>query len=183
LDQFGGGVVGQHNENLDEVFAPHIPKLYNAAAKVLRHHQDSEDALQDGLLAAFRHLHQFQGRSKLSTWLHRIVVNAALMKLRSRGPGVTMTSVDEELEGPAEQRRNPEQEYSENERSRILAEAISNMPNHYRIVVQMCDIDGLMEKEAAQMLGMLVSVVKSRRHRARKMLAERLGSRLAQRRL
>ena len=105
------------------------------------------------------------------------------MKLRSRGPGVTMTSVDEELEGPAEQRRNPEQEYSENERSRILAEAISNMPNHYRIVVQMCDIDGLMEKEAAQMLGMLVSVVKSRRHRARKMLAERLGSRLAQRRL
>lgn len=168
--------------SLDELFAPHIPQLYHAAAQVLRHPQDSEDALQEGLLAAFCHLNQFEGRAKFSTWLHSIVVRAALMKLRRRKRELTSASIDEKFEGGAldfaslipDQRQNPEEEYSDVERSRMLAEAIRKVPRRYRAVLQMCDIDGLMEKEAAQRLGTLVSVVKSRRYRGRRMLLRQL---------
>ena len=173
---------GKDQMSLDELFVPHMPRLYNAAAQVLRHPQDSEDALQDGLLAAFRHLNQFQGRARFSTWLHRIVVNAALMKLRHRKHELTIASTDEEREDGAlnfeilfpDQRPNPEEEYSDLERSRMLAEVIGELPARYRAVLQMCDIDGLMEKEAAQRLGTAVSVIKSRRHRGRRMLLRRL---------
>lgn len=168
---------------LDELFAPHLPALYRAAAQVLRHPQDSEDALQEGLLAAFRHLDQFRGRAKFSTWLHSIVVNAALMKLRHRKLELIIASRDEEREGAehdfeilfADQRPNPEEQYSDLERSRALAEAIRGVPERYRAVLQLCDIEGLMEKEAAQRLRTAVSVVKSRRYRGRRMLLRRLG--------
>lgn len=173
---------GKDQMSLDELFAPHMPQLYHAAVQVLRHPQDSEDAVQEGLLAAFRHLSQFQGRSKFSTWLHRIVVNAAFMKLRHRKREINISSIDDEFENGdlsferliPDQRQNPEEEYSDVERSRVLAEAIRKVPRRYRAVLQMCDIDGLMEKEAAQRLGTLVSVVKSRRYRGRRMLLKQL---------
>ena len=173
---------GKNQMSLDELFAPHMPQLYHAAVQVLRHPQDSEDALQEGLLAAFRHLSQFQGRAKFSTWLHRIVVNAAFMKLRHRKREINIASIDDEFENGdlsferliPDQRQNPEEEYSDIERSRILAEAIRKVPRCYRAVLQMCDIDGLMEKEAARRLGTLVSVVKSRRYRGRRMLLRQL---------
>lgn len=168
--------------SLDELFAPHMPQLYHAAVRVLRHPQDSEDAVQEGLLAAFCHLSQFEGRAKFSTWLHRIVVNAAFMKLRHRKREINIASIDDEFENGdlsferliPDQRQNPEEEYSDIERSRVLAEAIRKVPRPYRAVLQMCDIDGLMEKEAAQRLGTLVSVVKSRRYRGRRMLVRQL---------
>ncbi len=168
--------------SLNELFIPHMPQLYHAAAQVLRHPQDSEDALQEGLLAAFRNLNQFQGRAKFSTWLHRIVVNAALMKLRHRKRELTIASTDDEFEDAddnpkvlvASERPNPEEEYSDLERSRMVAQVIAQLPAPYRAVLQMCDIEGLMEKEAAQRLGTLVSVVKSRRYRGRRLLLRRL---------
>lgn len=168
--------------SLDELFAPHMPQLYHAALRVLRHPQDSEDAVQEGLLAAFRHLSQFQGRAKFSTWLHRIVVNAAFMKLRHRRREINIASFDEEFENGdlsferliPDKKQNPEEEYSDIERSRMLAEGVRKVPQRYRAILQMCDIDGLMEKEAAQRLGTLVSVVKSRRYRGRRMLSRRL---------
>jgi RNA polymerase sigma-70 factor, ECF subfamily len=176
-------VPGKNQMSLDELFAPHMPQLYHAAVRVLRHPQDSEDAVQEGLLAAFRHLSQFQGRAKFSTWLHRIVVNVAFMKLRHRKREISVASIEGEFENGdlsferliPDQRQNPEEEYSDIERSRILAEGIRKVPQRYRVVLQMCDIEGLMEKEAAQRLGTLVSVVKSRRYRGRRMLLRRLG--------
>ena len=168
--------------SLDELFAPHMPQLYHAAALVLRHPQDSEDALQEGLLAAFCHLNQFEGRAKFSTWLHRIVINASLMKLRHRKRELAIASIDQEFENGnlafesliPDQKRNPEEEYSELERSRILGELICDLPEIYRAVLQMCDIDGLMEKEAAQRLGKSLGVIKSRRHRGRRMVLRHL---------
>jgi RNA polymerase sigma-70 factor (ECF subfamily) len=159
-----------------------MPQLYHAAAQVLRHPQDSEDAVQDGLMAAFRHLNQFQGRAKFSTWLHRIVVNAALMKLRHRKRELTITSIDEKFENDEvnfeslipDWRRNPEEEYWDTECSSLLTESIRDLPPRYRAVIQMCDIEGLMEKEAAQRIGILIGVVKSRRYRGRRMLLRRL---------
>ena len=167
---------------LDELFIPHMPRLYRAAAQVLRHPQDSEDALQDGLLAAFCHLDQFQGRAKFSTWLHSIVVNAALMKLRHRKQEVAINSTDDEF-GEADpgstvsfpdHRPTPEERYSAVERSQILEQKIRELPPNYRTVLQMCDIQGLMEREAAERLGTAVHVIKSRRFRGRRMLLKRL---------
>ncbi len=170
-------------KSLDDLFAPHIPQLYHAAARVLRHPQDSEDALQEGLLSAFSHLEQFQGRAQFSTWLHSIVTRAALRKLRHRKRDFLLASMDEEFEeggvnfesSVPDQRQNPEERCSDLERSRIVAEAIGKVPQLYRVVLQMCDIDGLMEKEAALHLGTLVSVVKSRRYRGRRMLLRHLS--------
>jgi RNA polymerase sigma-70 factor (ECF subfamily) len=170
-------------KSLDDLFAAHIPQLYHAAARVLRHPQDSEDALQEGLLSAFIHLDQFQGRSQFSTWLHSIVVRAALMKLRHRRRDFVLASMDGEFEDGADkfenllpdQTQNPEEQCADVERSSMLAEAIGKIPQRYRVVLQMCDIDGLMEKEAAQRLGTLVSVVKSRRYRGRRMLLRHLS--------
>jgi RNA polymerase sigma-70 factor, ECF subfamily len=167
---------------LDELFVPHMPHLYHAAAQVLRHPQDSEDALQDGLLAAFRYRKQFQGRAKFSTWLHRIVVNAALRKLRHRKREITIAGTDEEFEDGEfnakvlfpDLRPNPEEEYGDLERSRILSDVIGELPALYRAVIQMCDVEGLMEKEAAQRLRTSVHVVKSRRYRGRRILVRRL---------
>jgi RNA polymerase sigma-70 factor (ECF subfamily) len=183
--RLGLKAVSEDAMGLDELFIPHMPHLYHVAAQVLRHPQDSEDALQEGLLAAFCHLTQFQGRAKFSTWLHRIVVNAALMKLRHRKREINIGSTDDEFEDGdldsaglfPDLRPNPEQEYSDLERSRMLAEVIRALPAHYRVVIQMCDIEGLMEKEAAERLGTAVHVIKSRRYRGRRMLLKRLKNR------
>lgn len=167
---------------LDELFIPYMPRLYRAAAQVLRHPQDSEDALQEGLLAAFCHLDQFQGRSKFSTWLHTIVVNAALQNLRRRKREIAISSTDDDFDeaDPAssvsfpDHRANPEEEYSSVERSRILEREIRQLPAPYRTVLQLCDLQGLMEREAAERLGTEVHVIKSRRFRGRRMLFKRL---------
>ena len=169
--------------SLSELFVPYMPQLYHAASRVLRHPQDSEDAVQEGLLAAFRNLDQFEGRARFSTWLHRIVVNAALLKLRQRKREQATAPRRDEFEdldlNPAifvvDKQPNPEEEYSDLERSRMLAQVIARMPERYRIILQMCDIEGLMEKEAAQRLGIVVSAVKARRYRGRRMLLKRLG--------
>ena len=171
---------------LDELFIPHMPRLYRAAAQVLRHPQDSEDALQEGLLAAFCHLDQFQGRSKFSTWLHSIVVNTALMKLRHRKREVAIASTDDEFDEDdprasvsfPDHRPTPEEQCSAVERSRLLEQKIRELPPPYRAVLQMCDIQGLMEREAAERLGTAVHVVKSRRFRGRRMLFKRLRCKL-----
>jgi len=167
---------------LDDLFIPHMPHLYRAAAQVLRHPQDSEDALQEGLLAAFCHLDQFEGRAKFSTWLHSIVVNAALMKLRRRKHEAAIAPTNDEFNEANPQsvvwfpdhRPTPEEEYSAVERSQILEQKIRELPERYRIVLQLCDIQGLTEREAAKRLGTAEHVIKSRRFRGRRMLLSRL---------
>jgi RNA polymerase sigma-70 factor (ECF subfamily) len=167
---------------LDELFVPYMPQLYRAAARVLRNPQDSEDALQEGLLSAVRHLNQYQGRSKFSTWLHSIVVNAARMKLRRQNLAPT-TSIDEEVSGddglhsviiPADSRPNPEEKCAQKERSRILSEMMQDLPPIYQSVIRLCDFEGLLEKEAAERLCVPVGTVKGQLHRGRKLLAKRM---------
>src|SRR5579862_4511909 len=90
-----GLIMGGDRKAVDLLFASHIPQLRRTAAWMLPNPADSEDALQDGLLLAYRHLNQFQGRAKFSTWLHKIVVNAALVKMR-REKSKPTTSIDHE---------------------------------------------------------------------------------------
>ena len=71
-------------QDLEGTLARHLPALHRLAFRQLRNHEDAEDAVQDALLSAFTHISQFEGRSHISTWLHRIVVNSARMHLRRR---------------------------------------------------------------------------------------------------
>jgi len=166
---------------LEELFGANMPQFYRAAARVLQNPQDSEDALQNALLSAFLHLDQFQGRSSLSTWVHSIVTNAARMQLRKRKRSHT-TSIDDDIADEDSWRSddvlidpkpNPEEECAREERVQMLREKIGRLSPAYRTVVQMCIIEGLLRREAAQRLGVPAGTVKARLHRACALLAKR----------
>jgi RNA polymerase sigma-70 factor, ECF subfamily len=164
---------------LDRAFASCMPRLQRTAARLLGNVQDAEDALQDGLLSAFRHLNQFQGRAQFATWIHTIVVNAAKSKLRKRRSRPLISSLDEPLpehdglrlvDTLADPRCNLDEEYAWVERSRILAGIIQELPPVSRAVVRLRDIEGLQVKEAAARLGVSVSALKTRHLRANRLI-------------
>jgi RNA polymerase sigma-70 factor (ECF subfamily) len=156
-----------------------MPQLQKTAARLLRNAEDAEDALQDGLLSAFRHLDQFQGRARFTTWMHTIVANAAKSKLRRQRSGPFIFSLDEP--GPereevrladmlADPQTNLDDEFGRVEEFRILATILEELPSALRVVVLLCDIEGLKVREAAAQLGMTISAVKTRHFRANRLL-------------
>jgi len=172
--------VPEDRVELEELFVSNMPQFYRAAARVLQNPQDSEDALQNGLLSAFLHLDQFQGRSSLSTWVHSIVTNAARMQLRKRGRSRT-TSINDDIADEdgwrsddvlIDGKPSPEEECAQEERARMLRERMRHLSPAYRTVVQMCIVEGLLRREAAQRLGVPPGTVKARLHRACALLAK-----------
>ena len=162
-------------EALDRLFASYMPPLYQAALRVLRSPQDAEDALQDGLLAAVRHLKDFEGRSQFSTWLTSIVINAALMRLR-KARGQAVASIDEEPldrdQRPiaakiADPTPNPEEMYAREERLQILKRKLQSLPRAYRRALWLRDVQGMSTRAAAEALGLPVGSLKSHLHRGR----------------
>lgn len=169
------------NTELNDLFAACLPKLKKAAQKMLRNEQDSEDALQDGLLLAFRNLRQFQGRSAFSTWLHSIIRNSTRMHYRK---ATTQDRAFVELaapEGPSfadtkcvERRPSPEELCIQNERSDILRKTSRELPARYRVAFNCVHLEDLGEKETARKLGITCSAVKTRLHRSRRILTARI---------
>jgi RNA polymerase sigma-70 factor (ECF subfamily) len=166
---------------VDQLFASHLPQLRRAATWVLQNPYDSEDAVQDGLLLAYRKLDQFQGRSKFSTWLHAIVVNAARTKLRRRRARPTTPLYQEPgsenavnmAEFLVDPRPNPEEEFMAGERTHILSRALETMPDKFRTVIHLMDIEGYAGKQSAQKLGITLSALKARHFRARRSILEK----------
>jgi RNA polymerase sigma factor (sigma-70 family) len=181
--------VNLTDAELDSLFSSCLPSLSRAASRMIRNAQDSEDALQDGLLSAFQNLHQFQGRSKFSTWLHSIVRNAAKMHLRASGSRV-FCSLEQQLSGENESRLenlvpdfhpDPEQIAMRRERSRILRSALNELPPRYQSVIQLCDIEGMEGKDAAAALGISLNSLKTSLHRARRLVSRKIGRRFLSR--
>ncbi len=160
-------------------------KVYRLAMNMTRNPEDAEEVTQDVFLAVYRKIGGFNGRAAFGTWLYRIASNAALMKLRVRRSEPHL-SIEEE--GPAftpdglhahpivDWSDLPDNRLFGGECRRILKEAISALPTDYRVVVVLRDIEGLSNQEVAEMLGATVPLVKSRLHRARLVLRERLAS-------
>lgn len=155
------------------------PQLITVARRYLPSEQDAQDAVQDGLLSAFRALDQFQQRSRLSTWLHRIVVNAALMKLRSqrRRPEQSIDDLlptfmdDGHMTQPATQWQVAmDTAAMEHEIQEVVRKSIDQLPESYRTVLLLRDIEERNTEEAAKLLGISSSAVKTRLHRARQAL-------------
>jgi RNA polymerase sigma-70 factor (ECF subfamily) len=157
--------------------------IYRLALNITGNSADAEDVLQDACLKAYEKLGQFQGDSRFYTWLVRIAVNEALMKLRKRR-GNSLVSLDVPVETddsnlmPREiedWNDDPEQRYAKTQLQEILAEAIEGLELPYRTVFVLRDIEELSTEETAATLGLSVPAVKSRLLRARLKMRQRLN--------
>jgi RNA polymerase sigma-70 factor (ECF subfamily) len=145
---------------------------------MFRNAEDSEDALQDALLLAFRKMHQFEGRSSFTTWIHSIVRNTSRAYYRKATAHPTL-STDQESgeEGAAErkelvdERPTPEESYAARERSEIFQRAADELPERYQAAVYQFYLRGLGEEAAAKALGITVSALKAQLHRSRILLS------------
>ena len=156
--------------------------IFRIAQHITHNEEDAQDVVQEAFLKAYQNLEQFQGNSKFYTWLVRIAVNEALMKLRRRRSDKTV-SLDEDVvteEGSmprevADWSPNPEQLYGQAELGDILKKTIQGLPPGFRAVFVLRDVEGLSTEETAEMLGLSIPAVKSRLLRARLQLRERLA--------
>jgi len=156
-------------------------KIFRLAQHITGNREDAEDVLQETFLKAYEHLDQFQGNSKFYTWIVRIAVNQALMKLRKRKTDKTV-SMDETIDTGedtvareiAAWDENPEQRYSREELNQILESAVESLAPPYRTVFVLRDIDELSTEETAEALHLSIPAVKSRLLRARLQLRDKL---------
>jgi RNA polymerase sigma-70 factor (ECF subfamily) len=155
--------------------------VFRIANHITQNREDAEDVVQDAFLKAFMNLGQFQGQSKFYTWLVRIAVNEALMRLRRRRPE-RMVSLDEDINTGedtiprevADWSPNPEQLYNQSELREILQKTIQGLPPSFRTVFVLRDVEGLSTEETADALNLSIPAVKSRLLRARLQLRDRL---------
>src|SRR5436305_5123791 len=166
----------------EELIRRYDRNVFRIAQHITQNREDAEDVVQDAFFKAYSNLAQFQGQSKFYTWLVRIAVNEALMKLRRRKPERTV-SLDEEIKTEddsvprevADWSPNPEQMYNQAELRDILTRTIQGLPPGFRTVFVLRDVEGLSTEETAQALELSIPAVKSRLLRARLQLRERLS--------
>jgi RNA polymerase sigma-70 factor (ECF subfamily) len=157
--------------------------IYRLALNITGNREDAEDVLQEAFLKAYTNLDRFEGHSRFYTWLVRIAVNEALMKLRKQ-KGKREVSLDEPVEGdnndsmPREIEAwddNPEQRFEKGQLQDILTGAVNSLAPHFRAVFVLRDVENFSTEETAEMLGLSVPAVKSRLLRARLKLRQRLN--------
>ena len=164
----------------DELFARHRLRLYRLALRLLRSREEAEDAVQDALLSAYRNLDSFEGRSLFSTWLTRIVVNAALVRMRRQRarPELFLQDVSPDERSSiantfADSHPDPEQAYAYVETRRLVTGVLETLSPSIRSAFQLRELQDLSNSEAARASGVQVGAFKSRISRARSQLAER----------
>lgn len=172
------------DEAYQELLRVHGGRLLAVARRLMRNEEDARDCVQDAFLSAFRSLDRFEAKSRLGTWLHRILVNACLMRLRARKrkPEESVDPQTPEFDqygfrsGPSEMSPLSAEDLFEREEVREqLRKAIDDLPENHRIVLLLRDIEELDTAETAEQLGMTQGAVKVRLHRARLALKEKLG--------
>jgi RNA polymerase sigma-70 factor, ECF subfamily len=160
---------------LQDVLSLRLPSFYRCAFRVLGNAADAEDAVQEALLAAYKHINQFRGQAQISTWLTTIVRNCALMQLRKR-PRQIHFPLDEQYgeeqprslwEGLADERPSPEEECRNSELTARLRKCTALLSPALRRTFQLRVLDGLSIVETAQILGVPHGTVKARLARAR----------------
>ena len=163
------------------VMRRHNQRLYSVARAILRNDGEAEDVMQDAYVRAYEHLNQFAGRAKFSTWLTRIAVHEALARQR-RGNRYQELEPMSEREGDPMDRfasltPNPEQQASNSEIRRLLEEAVDSLPDNYRTVFMLRDIEEMSTTDTADVLQITEENVKVRLHRARVLLRKSLYAR------
>ena len=171
-------------EAFSELVERHARKIFRLARHITKNDDDASDVLQDAFLKAYSRLDQFHGDAKFYTWLVRIAVNEALMRLRKR-KGDRTVSLDQDVqteEGSIQREvpdkgEDPEQAYGREETRKMLERAIDSLADTYRSVFVLRDVEGFTTEETAGMLDLSISAVKSRLLRARLQLRDKLRKR------
>jgi RNA polymerase sigma-70 factor (ECF subfamily) len=153
-------------------------RLYRMARAILRDDAEAEDVMQDAYVRAYQHLSQFAGLAKFSTWLTRIAIHEALARVRHRNR-VEQFSLAESSDGDGDMNvaassLNPEERTSVSELGKALEEAILSIPEHYRLVLMMRDVEQMSTLETASALQLSEQNVKVRLHRARALVRKQL---------
>jgi len=166
----------------EELVNRYEKKIYRLGMNITGNAEDAEDVLQEAFLKAFEHLLEFREDSRFYTWIVRIAVNEALMKLRKRRTRREVAIEDSEDEDGevlvrefADWKPNPEQEYARAELERILQGAVRALPPGFRTVFYLRDVEGLSTEETAELLNLSGGAVKARLFRARLRLREELS--------
>jgi RNA polymerase sigma-70 factor, ECF subfamily len=172
------GFFGERAQELDNAVSRNLPMFYKRAFRFLGNRPDAEDAVQDALLSACKHLAQFRGQAQLSTWLTAIVTNAARMQLRRRRRSSYLSLEEPKGEDGLtfseklpDSKPGPEEVCSTSEVHDRVVNGISQLSPTLRRAFQLRDIDGLSTKEAALVLGVPQGTLKAQLARARAKLA------------
>lgn len=165
-----------------ELVDRHSAKVYQLALKLTRNETDAEDVLQETFLRVFNRIETFRGEAAFSSWLYRIAANASFAKLgnRKKHDHLDIEDVYPEFEGPKvsvanDWSRQPDSVLLGKEAAEVLNGAIEQLPEDFRAVFMLRDVEGLSNAQVAEILGLTVAAVKSRLHRARLFLRKRLA--------
>jgi RNA polymerase sigma-70 factor (ECF subfamily) len=170
-------------EAFSALVSGHLATLHCLVRRITRNHEDAEDAVQDAVVKAYENLSQFQRRARFSTWISRIAINEGLMKLRRRKLAEPRPAEDAfELQGPGRRAHaadhqgvNPEALYARREIGNLMLQAAESLMPRYHAVFYLTQVKGCTNEEAAEILALSLPTVKSRLHRARKQLREKLN--------
>jgi RNA polymerase sigma-70 factor, ECF subfamily len=152
----------------------HNQRIYRAARAVLRDDDEVEDVMQQAYVNAFEHLDQFAGNARFSTWLTRIAVNEALARLRRRGKFLSEGDNEAMISLVESNAPDPEQQAGAAELRAVMEREVAELPDSFRTVVVLRDVEGLNTAETADSLGISEELVKTRLHRGRAMLRDNL---------
>ncbi|MBX9819226.1 RNA polymerase sigma factor [Afipia birgiae] len=160
-------------------------RLYRLARSILRNDAEAEDAVQEAYVRAFTHLDSFRGDSSLATWLSRITINEALGRLRTQRPTVDFVTFEAQRT-PAEiiqfpltsKSDDPERTMAQRQLLQLVEQTTDNLPEVYRVVFITRVIEGLSVEDTAEILGLRPETVKTRLHRARKLVREQLDKQI-----
>lgn len=175
-------VLGGEGFLFEILMRRHNQRLYRVARSVLRNDGEAEDVIQDAYVRAFSHLNQFAGRSKFSTWLTKIALHEALARRSEKHRFIDPENGMERGDGMQEfesKTDNPENHLLRREMVAIMESAIDSLPEKYRLVFMLREVEGLNTEESSVCLGVGEEAVKSRLFRARSMLRRKIVSRMS----
>jgi RNA polymerase sigma-70 factor, ECF subfamily len=172
-------VLGGEKRLFEVLMRRYNQRLFRVARSVLRDDAEAEDVMQQAFVEAFTHLGQFEGRASFSTWLTKIALHEALARLRRRGRQHRRDdhAREEDMEKLVSADPNPEQQMLSGQLRALLEAAVDALPQRYRSVFVLREVEGLSTAESAQCLGVRPDVVKTRLLRARALLREELAER------
>lgn len=179
--EFGREVSPEHRAEFEDALSYNLPRFRRMALRWLRNPEDAEDAVQDAMLSAFKHIARFEGRAQMSTWLMSIVINAVRMQIRRR-PRYTILALDQPLQDEeftlsdliADPRPTPEQTLGERQVRDLIIKLSRNLPPSQLAAMQLRQRDGLSVKDAAAALGVPLGTLKAQLARGRVTLTQRL---------
>jgi RNA polymerase sigma-70 factor (ECF subfamily) len=173
----------KNNDDLafQEIMGRYTQKVYNLAMRLTRNIEDTEEVLQDVFVTVYKKISSFEGKSQFSSWLYRVTANTAFMKLRRRKNTESVSfdevsgDVKENLVGQTPDEASVDYMSTKHELRSLLETAIQKLPEEYKNIFILRDVDGMSNEEVGVMLSLTVPAVKSRLHRARLILRKRLA--------